>query len=102
MGFLNALFGKPPYPSARKQEVEKMITDLTRIGEHEDFLAEHSGGLFNAQFRNIQACEIGKRLNEMGGFELMEYVYKRVQKKLSATLASHLSYAWADIGKWVP
>ena len=36
-----------------------------------------------------------------GGFDLMEYVYLRVKKKLGGPLASHLEYAWAEIGKWM-
>lgn len=102
MGIFEDLFGKRPFPAERKADVDKMIADLIRIGHNEDFLSEHTGGLFNGQYRNIQAVEIGKRLDALGGVELMEYVMKRVQKKVGGNLASHLSYAWADIGRWVP
>lgn len=79
-----------------------MVEELVRIGKAEDFLSERPGGSFNAQCRHVRARDIGKRLNEIGGFALMEQIYKRIRKQLGAQLASHLSYAWADIGKWVP
>jgi hypothetical protein len=102
VGFFEDLFGKRPYPAERKAEVEKMIADLIRIGQNEDYLSEHTGGLFNGQYRNIQAVEIGRRLDAIGGFDLMAYAHKKVQSKVGASLGSHLSYAWADIGRWVP
>lgn len=102
MGFLDFLFGKRLVPAALKPEVDRMVEDLVRIGQTEDFLSERPGGTFNAQSRHIRAREIGQRLNEIGGFELMESIYKRVKKRLGAQVADHLSYAWAEIGKWVP
>ncbi len=101
MGLFDFL-GKRPYPSAQKNEVERLIENLIRIGQTEDFLSERPGGSFNAQCRHAGAREIGARLEAIGGFELMEYVLKRVRKKLGSNLAAHLSYAWTDIGKWVP
>lgn len=102
MGFLDNLFGKSLIPRALKPEVERMVEELVRIGQTEDFLSERPGGSFNIQCRHNRAREIGKRLHEIGGFELMEMVYKRLRKRLGLQLASHLSYAWTDIGKWVP
>ena len=102
MGFLDFLFGKNLVPAKLKPEVNRMIEDLVRIGQQEGFLSERSGGLFNAQCRHIRAREIGERLNEIGGFELMEQINKKIRKRLGTQLASHLSYSWADIGKWVP
>jgi len=102
MGFLDFLFGKSLVPAELKPEVNRMIEDLVRIGEREDFLSERSGGPFNSQFRHVRAREIGTRLDQIGGFALMEYVLKKVRKRVGAQLASHLSYSWTDIGKWVP
>ena len=102
MGLFDFLSAKRPFPADRKAEIERMTADLVRIGEREDFLSERSGGSFNAQCRHVGAIAIGKRLNEIGGLELMEYVLKRVRKRLGANLAAHLSYAWTDIGKWIP
>ncbi len=102
MGLFDFLFEKKPYPSEMRTEIERLIEDLVRIGEKEDFLSERSGGSFNAQCRHSRAREIGARLNQVGGIELMEYAHKKVRKRLGANLASHLAYAWAEIGKWVP
>ena len=102
MGFLDYLFGKNLVPSGLKPEVNRMIEDLVRIGQKEDFLSERSGGAFNAQCRHNRAREIGERLNQIGGFELMEQIYKKIRKRLGQQLAAHLSYSWTDIGKWVP
>jgi hypothetical protein len=43
---------------------------------------------------------IGKRLDEIGGNELMKWAYGRVQKKAGVVPASHLEYAWQDVGQW--
>lgn len=102
MGFLDALFGKSVVPPALKPEVERMVEELVRIGRTEDFLSERPGGSFNSQCRHVRSREIGQRLNEIGGFALMEMINKRIKKQLGAQAASHLSYSWADIGKWVP
>lgn len=101
MGILD-LFGKKPYATADKKEIDRMIENLIRIGQKEDFLSERPGGSFNAQCRHIGAREIGQRLAEIGGFALMEFVLKRIRKRLGANLAAHLSYAWTDIEKWIP
>jgi hypothetical protein len=96
------IFGRKPYPPAQKNEVERLIENLVRIGQKEDFLSERPGGSFNAQCRHAGAREIGVRLAAIGGFELMEFVLKRIRKRLGANLAAHLSYAWTDIENWVP
>jgi hypothetical protein len=101
MGIFDFL-AKRPYPSTLKPEIDRMIENLVRIGHKEDFLSERSGGSFNAQCRHNGAREIGTRLAEIGGFELMEYILKRIRKRLGPALAAHLSYAWTDIKGWVP
>jgi hypothetical protein len=97
---LKNLFYKP-FPSENKAEVEKLLAELIKIGQRDDFLSERPGPPFNGHCRHMRAREIGKRLDEIGGFDLMEYVYLRVKKKLGGPLASHLEYAWAEIGKWM-
>ncbi len=100
MGFLADLFGPKPFPSHARNEVEKLIDELVNIGKTDDYLSERPGSPFNYQCRHTRAIAIGKRLDELGGLQLMEYVHKKVQKKLDLTLASHLEYAWAGIGNW--
>jgi len=101
MGFLDFLF-KKPYPAHVQIEIDRMVEELVRIGKTEDFLSERPGGSFNIQCRNIRARDIGKRLDELGGIELMAMVQKKINKRLSPNLGDHLGYAWSDLGKWVP
>lgn len=100
MSLLQDLFSKP-YASHQQEEVEKLIADLIQIGKRDDFLSERPGGGFNIQCRHVCTIEIGKRLHEMGGLPLMEYVYRRVRRKTSRTLGEHLQYAWDGVGAWV-
>lgn len=96
-----SIFGRRPYPKESKEEVEKLLQELYRIGERDDYLSERPGSPFNVQCRHIRAREIGIRLHEIGGFELMEYAATRVKKKLGGTLFSHLEFAWSEIGNWM-
>lgn len=99
MHFLTDLFVKP-YPGHAKQDVERMLEELARIGKTEDFLSERPGAGFNRDCRNIRAREIGMRLDEIGGLALMEYANRFVRRKLGKNLSWHLEAAWKDIGKW--
>lgn len=100
MNFLTDLFSKP-YPAYARQEVERMIDELIRIGKTEDFLSERPGGSFNRDSRHIRAREIGKRLDEIGGLPLMEYANRQVRRKLGKNMSWHLEAAWKDIGNWI-
>jgi len=100
MDFLKDLFMKP-YPAHAQQDVERMLDELIRIGKTDDFLSERPGGSFNRDCRHVRAREIGKRLDELGGLELMEYANRRVRRKLGRNLSWHLEAAWKEIGKWV-
>ena len=100
MSFLRYLFSKP-YPEHARQDVERLVDELIRIGKAEDFLSERPGGSFNRECRHIRAREIGKRLDEIGGIELMEYANHQVRRKLGKDLSWHLEAAWKEIGKWI-
>lgn len=99
MDFLRDLFS-PPYPAQQRQEVARLLTELVQIGKMEDFLSEHPGGSFNVQCRHARAIQIGRRLNEIGGFSLMEYARRRMRRSLGMQLTSHLDYCWEGIGEW--
>jgi hypothetical protein len=100
MSFFTDMFIKP-YPAHARDEVERMIEELLRIGKVDDFLSERSGGAFNRDCRHVRAREIGKRLDELGGVDLMLYANRRVRRKLGKNLSWHLEAAWKDIGKWI-
>jgi len=102
MGFLDELFSPAPCPPHAREEVNKLIAELYRIGKQDDFLSERPGTPFNYQCRHTRARDIGTRLFDVGGEPLMEWAHRRVKSKLKEPLASHLSYAWTDIGHWVP
>jgi hypothetical protein len=103
MGFFQDLFFKP-YPSDRASEVERMMDQLVKIGLTEDFLCERFTPGFNSQMRNVQARDIGKRLDEIGGMPLMEfaqrYVRRKAGRKQGKALSEHLEYCWDGVGKW--
>jgi len=105
MGLFGNLFGSSlpkSVDTGLRAEAEGLIKELMDIGKKDDFLSERPGGLFNSQCHNIRARAIGRRLNEIGGLELMQVARERVRKKLKMNMASHLDYAWANIGKWMP
>ncbi len=102
MGFLDDLFGKVPCPRELKPEVDRLLAELIQIGIKDDFLSERPGGNFNGHCHHIRARAIGKRLDEIGGLELMQYAHKKVRKKLGVNLTAHLEYAWSEIGRWIP
>ena len=101
MSIFDDLFGKKPFPNKNKEEVGRLLTELIKIGKTDDYLSERPGTPFNVQCRHVRAREIGKRLDEIGGFPLMEYVYHRVRKKTNVELAAHLEFAWSEIGTWL-
>jgi len=101
MDFLIDLFSSP-VPAANREEVRRLIDELIKIGLKDDFLSERPGAGFNTQCRHIRAREIGIRLEQIGGVEVMTYVSKRIRRKIGKTLAAHMDYAWADVGAWVP
>lgn len=101
MDFFRGLFiGPPPAPSANRPEVDHLLEELIQIGKTDDYLSERPGSPFNMQCRHSRARQIGKRLFDIGGLELMEYTVKVVRKKVGKPQGEHLAYAWVEIGDW--
>jgi len=100
MDWLNELFMRMPCAPEKRPEVENLLAELIQIGQSDDFLSERPGQGFNSQCRHIRAMQIGKRLNDMGGMELMTWTRFKVKRKLKEQIASHLDYAWDRIGDW--
>lgn len=99
MQYLKDLLSKP-YEGYHKPEVDRLLEELVQIGKKDDYLSERPGAGFNMQCRHIRTREIGKRLDEIGGLELMEYANRYVKRKNGKTLSTHLEYCWVEIGKW--
>ena len=100
MGFLDALFGSKLFPSEMAAEVQALVDELITIGIKEDYLSEIPGMGYNAQCRHVRTREIGKRLDEIGGNALMLWAFEKVKKKAGKTPASHLEFAWHEVGHW--
>lgn len=96
----NIVDGGPPCPAGDKDEVEKILEELTKIGKQDDFLSERPGYGFNSQCRHVRAIAIGRQLHAIGGMPLMDWVLKKIKRRLKAQLASHLEYAWDGVGEW--
>ena len=91
----------PPIPAGKRSEVDKLLTELLRIGQTDDFLSEHPSTTFNRDCRHIRARQIGARLDEIGGIKLMAYVHRQVKRKLGKILGEHLEAAWHNVGPWL-
>ncbi|MFW5714136.1 MAG: hypothetical protein ACOCYU_05640 [Brevefilum sp.] len=105
MSIWHALFGHPAIrklPPEQKREVKRLLEELVRIGEMEDYLSLHRGGKYNVNYHHKRAREIGARLNEIGGLALMQAARARVKRKLDPVMAEHLDFCWMEIGEWQP
>ena len=100
MSFFESLFSRSPVPTKDKDEVNRLLDELVRIGVKEDYLSEIPGSGYNAQCRHIRTRDIGRKLHEIGGLTLMQWAFKQVRKKAGKVPASHLEYAWTEIGEW--
>jgi hypothetical protein len=81
-------------------EISELINELIEIGKNYGFLSSVSGGKLNDNGRNIRAREIGARLHELGGFNLMQEVYYSIRNSLNVAHAAELEVAWKSIGLW--
>ena len=93
----NIVDGGPPCPAGDKADIAKLLEELAKIGKQDDFLSERPGYGFNSMCRHIRAIAIGRELNKIGGMPLMEWVHKKIKRRLKAQIASHLEYAWDGI-----
>lgn len=100
MSVFDRFFSPSPCPPEAKKEVADLINELVRIGHQDDYLSVTPGGGYNAQCRHVRTRQIGDRINKIGGLKLMSWVFEKVHKKVGKVLASHLEYAWNDIGEW--
>lgn len=105
MSIWDLLFGQPAIrelPSKQKKEVKRLLAELVKIGEQDDYLSTYPGHPFNVRCHHVGARRIGERLNEIGGLPLMEAARSHVRRKLKNVMAEHLDYCWQDIGEWQP
>jgi hypothetical protein len=106
MSLIEILFSHPAIrrlPPEQRKEVDRLLEELVKIGRLDDFLSLQPGGPFDIRCHHVRSRQIGTRLDELGGLELMQAARSYVKRKLKKTnLAEHLDYCWQDIGEWKP
>lgn len=93
-------FFSKPFSGQYKDEVNRLMDELTQIGQKEDYLSERPGGPFDRECRHIRTREIGQRLFDIGGADTMEWVIKKLTKRIGKNLAAHLESCWFRIGNF--
>ena len=91
-------FFSKPFPGQYKDEMNRLMDELVQIGQKEDYLSERPGGQFDRECRHIRTREIGQRIFDIGGADSMEWVIKKLTKKIGKDLAAHLESCWFRIG----
>lgn len=77
-------------------EIELLTNKLVRMSES---CKEPVDSEYRSVFANVNrpvAREIGQRLHELGGYNLMLEIYKKIPKHDQL----ELSYAWDGVGIW--
>lgn len=82
-------------------EIDELIIELVEIGRINDFISI-PGGNFDGNGYHRGARQIGVRLNQIGGIELMQAAYYRVAAVLGPVAGRSLEVAWGYIGDWRP
>ena len=80
------------------EEIMMLIEELIRVGQ------KAPDGRSTSTFLNIgkaRAREIGERLNQIDGNELMLAVHSRVSQSLGGSSGRELEVAWDGIGEWM-
>jgi hypothetical protein len=103
MCIIDLIFGHPTIrslSSEQKKEFNRLLADLIKIGQQDDYLSTIPGGQFDIHCHHVGARRIGQALHQLGGLELMQAAREQVKRKLKMVMAEHLDYCWQDIGGW--
>ena len=79
-----------------------LLKELIRIGRSCDYISSTGGGEYNKRGDHIRTREIGERLNQIGGNDLMVAANYRVRVALGDSKARELESSWGYIGNWLP
>jgi len=87
-------------------EFERLVAELIAIGRKaENPNYSNSGFLIDGasveECRHPRAREIGNRLHEIGGWDMMSWANQAVRDTLGPIAAQELSAAWIDVGDWL-
>ena len=83
-------------------EADRLVEELIQIGETDGYLSMKAGGKFDGTKKHIRARQIGQKLNELGGMDLMRAANYTVRARLGGVQARELEAAWGYIGNWLP
>lgn len=81
-------------------EADLLVAELIQIGNGLGYISSKSGGEFNQKGDHIRTREIGERLNEIGGNDLMIAANYKIRAALGGGKARELEYPWDGIGDW--
>ncbi len=89
--FIHQLVPKIESDKIKEEEMEagRLILELVHIGSTIGFFSQRQ-----------RTREIGKRLNEIGGFKGMQLAAHRVMSMAGARPGSDLEWVWDGIGQW--
>jgi hypothetical protein len=98
-----ALKHKNEMMNERRSNMKHMVNELVQIGKTDGFLSTKPGGKFDENNRHIRAAQIGEKIFNQGGFQLMLEVCRAVYSQLGAQQATGLRFVWQGIGgEWDP
>ncbi len=82
--------------------MDQLIRELADIGRRTSFVGTPDGTVYDDHHCHIRAREIGAKLNEQGGMELMLAAHEFVARELSGTpRARELEACWGGVGSWM-
>lgn len=95
-----------PRNVAVAEQMRQLVEEIIKIGADIKDPSYASSGYFyqnqeGQHTRDPRTREIGSRVNDIGGFSLMQSVHKRVSDKLGSRPARELEMTWSGIGQWL-
>lgn len=81
-------------------EFDRLVEELVEIGSRPRGKGDSGGYLREGGAVDKRTVEIGKRLFEMGGHEMMLRAHAEVRKRLRGSQARELEACWDGIGRW--
>jgi hypothetical protein len=80
-------------------ELRGLVQELLSVGRKDSPDLDSSSHFLTTG--RSRAREIGQRLNQLSGFEMMSAVHQVVRQELGGIAAHELAFAWDGIGDWI-
>lgn len=92
----------------RQAEAEALVVELVAMAVNDPNVNNEDAHCWLSSEQRPRSVEIGRRLDELGGFDLMLLVHDTVRQELERwgkvdnvpSLVRGLEMAWDDIGEW--